>query len=413
MHLDMNSYFASVEQQANPLLRGRPVGVCAYLSKNGCIIASSREAKAKGVKTGCRVGDAKMLCPDIILVENDPAKYISTTKRIFKIFGEYTASLEPYSIDEAFLDLTGHIHSYSEGETLIALIQRRMKVEVGEWLTCSAGLSWTRWLAKFAGDVAPKGGYRIIDSLCAARELYDSVSLTDAWGIGDRIADRLRALGIHSLRALQEYPVEHLMRMMGRYGYFLWANVNGIPVEDVHDAAEQLPKSIGHSYCVPKQTTDVRYIRSILMKLCEKTGRRLRARGLEGWGISAGYSTRDREHVFKQRRVYEPLYTSSDIFKTAYACIADVTPRNPVYMIAVSVTRLAPISGQQPLFHERARSRSLAGALDMVNDRYGEYTIVPGAMWGTYDQAPERIGYRKSVAITPPCDEMIRINEWE
>jgi DNA polymerase-4 len=152
----MNSYFASCEQQANPFLRGKPVGVCSYLSKNGCIIASSMEAKKFGVKTGCRVLDAKILCPEIVLLENEPAKYRSITEKIFPILSEYTDTLEPYSIDEAFLDLTGWVADLAEAKKKGEEIQRRIKKEVGEWLKSSVGISHTRWLAKFASDIADK-----------------------------------------------------------------------------------------------------------------------------------------------------------------------------------------------------------------------------------------------------------------
>ena len=112
LHIDMNSYFASVEQQANPFLRGRSVGVCAYLSDNGVIIASSIEAKAKGIKTGTKVREAKVLDPSIVLLENEPAKYRSATEKIFRILSDYTDTVEPYSIDEAFLDMTGWVKSF-------------------------------------------------------------------------------------------------------------------------------------------------------------------------------------------------------------------------------------------------------------------------------------------------------------
>ncbi len=220
MHIDMNSYFASVEQQANLFLRGRPVGVCAYLSPGGCIIASSMEAKAKGVKTGCRVRDAKVLCPEIFLIENEPAKYRSTTEKIFAIFEEYTDRVEHYSIDEAFLDLTGwaneriiairhpevfcsvipakagiqeedaqrHFSALSwiphhpslpirsvrddsreEGQDVFywakvtaLIIRERIKIEVGEWMDCSIGISYTKFLAKFASDIADKKSVLVI-----------------------------------------------------------------------------------------------------------------------------------------------------------------------------------------------------------------------------------------------------------
>lgn len=156
LHIDMNSYFASVEQQANPLLRGKPVGVVATMTPNGCIIASSTEAKAKGIKTGFRVRDARAIDPNIILIPNDAAKYRTVTGGIMKILTSYTEDIELYSIDEAFLDLTGFVHSFNEAAKLSEEIRRRIMQEVGEWLKCSIGIAPTRWLAKFGSDVARK-----------------------------------------------------------------------------------------------------------------------------------------------------------------------------------------------------------------------------------------------------------------
>lgn len=412
LHVDMNSYFASVEQQANPLLRGRPVGVVAYLSKNGCILASSKEAKAHGVKTGCSVAEARIRCPDITFVENDPAKYTSTTKKIFSIFSEYTGTVEPYSIDEAFLDLTGYISSYAEGEQLIRTLQRRIQTEIGEWLTCSAGLSWTRWLAKFGSDTAAKGSYQIIDSLDTARVIYDRVEITGAWGIGARIAERLRALHITNLSELQRYPVTNLRHALGQYGYQLWANVNGIPTEAVHSESDQRPKSIGHSYCVPKKSTDLGYAAAVLMKLCEKTGRRLRAKGLEAYGISAGFTLHDGTGHWRQTRLTEPIQATREVFEAAFRIVSERRISAPYRMFAVSATRLAPVSGQQSLFCDQRRRRSVAAALDAINDRYGEYTVIPGTMWGMGDQALHRIGFRKSVDdFRDMSDEHVFVDE--
>ena len=118
LHIDMNSYFASVEQQANPFWRGRSVGVCSYLSPRGCLIASSMEAKARGIRTGCRVQEARRLDPRIVLVENEPAKYRSVTAAISQILNRYTDRVEPYSIDESFLDLTGWAKDYQEADNM-------------------------------------------------------------------------------------------------------------------------------------------------------------------------------------------------------------------------------------------------------------------------------------------------------
>lgn len=407
LHIDMNSYFASMEQQANPFLRGKPVGVCAYLSPKGCIIASSREAKTKGIKTGCNVAEAKLLDPNVILVENEPAKYRSTTERIFKILSEYTDKLEPYSIDEAFLDLTAQpslkLRRVKPGDDLEAAksigleIGQRIKVEVGEWLSSSTGVSSTKFLAKFASDIAPKGGLLTItpenlDSLLKGR------ALTDAWGIGSAMAERLNFLGVNNLLELKNYNADKIRRVLGRYGYYLWANLNGREISSV-SAGSTAPKSVGHSYSLPKKTTDKKYLSSILFKLCEKTGRRLRDLNFEA-GQIAVYASYVRDGgISKSYKTAERMFTTEEIAREAVGFLEKADLLAPVSLLAVSVGCLTPVSGQMNFFEDNLAKKELSRAIDKVNDKYGEYTVIRGAMFGLEAQAKDRVGFRKSVAV--------------
>lgn len=393
LHIDMNSYFASVEQQANPFLRGKPVGVCAYLSPGGCIIASSREAKARGIKTGCTVREALRLDPKVVLVENEPAKYRSTTERIFKILGEYTDRLEPYSIDEAFLDLTGWAKNFQEAEKIGQELSRRIKNEVGEWLSSSTGISWTKFLAKLSSDIAPKGGLLVItpenlDSFLENRPL------TDAWGIGTAMATRLNYLGVNNLLELKHYSQDKIRRSLGRYGYYLWANVNGLEISQVNEGSPA-PKSIGHSYCLPKHTTDKKYLGSVLYKLCEKTGRRLREKEMEAESMHIGWSyLREGDH-FKSFKTKEKMFTTEEIFKHASQVLEKAELVMPVRMLAVSVGSLSSVTSQMSLFEDNLAKKDLSRALDKINNKYGEYTVVSGQMFGTENMAKDRIGFRK------------------
>ncbi len=405
LHLDMNSYFASVEQQANPLYRHKPLGVCAYLSPRGCIIASSKEAKKIGIKTGTNVAEAKKLYPNIILLENEPAKYRSTTTKIFSILSDYTDRLEPYSIDEAFLDLTGHIKTYEQGEKLILEIKQRITKEVGDWLTCSAGLSWTRFLAKFASDICRADSHLVLDSKISMLEKFNQVEMTEAWGIGKNIERRLNQLEIYNLIELKNYPVANLMQAFGKPGYFLWANANGIEIEGVRTQQEIIPKSIGHSYCVPKQEPDLQYIKAILMKLCEKTGRRLRQNNLEAKKIYTGYSLKYGGGFFKSKKISEPLYTTEDIFNNAWKIISQHPPQQKIKMIAISVSSLGPISDQLNMFTNNVH-KNISQALDKINQKFGEHTVYSGKMWGLEMQAKDRIGFRKTVDINLKEDEI-------
>jgi len=401
LHVDMNSYFASVEQQANPFLRGKLVGVCAYVSPNGAIIASSTEAKAKGIRTAMRIADDKVLDPAIVLLENEPAKYRTVTKRIFTILSDYTDNLEPYSIDEAFVDISKTVSGYDQAIETAQEIKQRIFDEVGEWLKCSVGISWTKFLAKYAGDIAPKAGIVAIQPENLAEHLERPV--TDAWGIAKGMERRLRGLGITTLNELRQADPIRLKKILGLYGYYMWANVNGQEISVVTKGSAP-PKSIGHSYCLPRKTTDHEYLDRILYKLCEKTGRRLRERDFEANRISlqVGLISRDFLHVSQTSAT--PLYTTEEIFEAAVRHFNAMDLAAPVRMLAISVSSLHSVSGQLSLFSNSFKNRSLSAALDTINDRFGEYTVRRGAMLGTESLAHDRIGFRKTVSFIDHTD---------
>ena len=397
-HIDMNSYFASCEQQANPHLRGKPVGVCAYLSQNGCIIASSVEAKQKGVKTGCRVRDALELCPEIVLVENEPAKYRTITRQIFSILADYTDEVEPYSIDEAFLDLTGHIDDLAQAKIVGLKIKKRIKQEVGEWLKSCMGIAETRWLAKFGSDIAGNDQLLIIKKENLP-QLFSQVKLTDAWGINLRTEIKLNALGIYDLNDLKNYPVANLMQTLGKNGYYLWANVNGIELAGLKNNEEQKPKSIGHSYCLPRRTTERKYLNSILLKLCEKTGRRLRSQDLEAKHVYVGWGYVNGGGMYKHKKLIKPIFDTRGIFRTASGIFNSFKLSDKVRFLAVSVSNLIPLQSQTSFWEDVLKPKKVAKAMDKINDKFGEYSIMYGSMHGLDKQAQERIGFRKSEQV--------------
>ena len=392
----MNSYFASVEQQANPFLRGKPVGVCAYLSPGGCIIASSIEAKAKGIKTGCTVREALALDSKVVLLENEPAKYRSTTEKLYAILNSYTDTMEPYSIDEAFLDLTGWVKDWQGAERIGREIQPRIKSEIGEWLNSSVGISWTKFLAKFASDIAPKKSVLVIDSRAKLAGLLEGRPLQDAWGINTRMEARLNFLGIKDLLDLKNYSPDRIRRALGRYGYYLWANVNGEEITSVK-AGAPAPQSVGHSYCLPKKTTDKSYLSPILYKLCEKAGRRLRALEKEARVLRAGWAYTRAGGFYRSRVQPQAMFTTEEIFSPANAFLTGERLLMPVRLLFVSVSRLEPVSAQMSLFEDNLSKKGLSLAVDRLNDKYGEYTVIRGRMWGTGDNARDRIGFRKTV----------------
>lgn len=398
MLLDMNSYFASVEQQANPFLRGRPVGVCAYLSAHGCIIAPSIEAKKYGVKTGMRVSEAKSLCPEIVLLENEPAKYRFVSRKVFSILADYSDSVFPYSIDEAFVDLSGWVKDFAEAVFLAKLIKKRIKAEVGAWLKCSIGISFTNWLAKFAAEEKKPDSLTVI-SRRDLSNIFINRPLQQACGIGKKTEQKLKLIGINTLDQLQKANPQNLIMTLGKQGYYLWAHLNGIEVSGWIKKENNQPKSIGHSYCMPKQGKDKEYLRSILFKLCEKTGRRLRQQGLKAYSVCVSWNYVKAKGESHSRRLAYPVFTTQDIYHQSVSFLNLAFLSDDVSLIAVSVGHLVPYAPQLSFWSDDNRYYALSKALDDINSRYGEYTVYQGLLHKVKEQAKDRIGFRKSVGV--------------
>ena len=194
----------------------------------------------------------------------------------------------------------------------------------------------------------------------------------------------------------------NILTVLGKPGYFLWANVNVIEIQGVRTQEEILPKSIGHSYCLPKHNTDTNYHLSILMKLCEKTGRRLRESKLEAKNLSIFWSYVHGGGVYKIFKVPGTLFTTMDIYNQAYNVFLNKKMSAfKIRMIAVSVTNLSPLTKQLNLFDDVLGRKKIAQAMDNINDKFGEYTISYGQMHGLADQARDRVGFRKTVGVKP------------
>src|ERR687894_2240184 len=196
MHVDLNSCFATIEQQANPLLRGKPIVVAAYNSPNGCVVAPSIEAKRYGIKTGMTVRDAKLLYPAVIVRTPDPAKYRAVHLQFRNIFKDYSPDVSPKSIDEAVIDFKDTSALYNRTLPDIGReIKRRFRKEIGEWMVCSIGISTNRFLAKLAASLEKPDGLDTIDHTNVL-DVYKRVSLLDLNGINTKNQARLNTAGI-------------------------------------------------------------------------------------------------------------------------------------------------------------------------------------------------------------------------
>lgn len=392
MHIDMNSYFASVAQQDNPAWRGRPLGVCEHLG--GIIIAPSVEAKKWGVKTAMPVWEAKKLCPQIILTKTTPDRYRFFTAKFMKLLSNYTDQVEQYSIDEAFLDITRvcnikvqsgkkeilgvweKVDPFAEAERIAKEIKRRIKTEVGDYLRCSVGIAWNKLVAKIGSDMQKPDGLVVLRQT-DKEYLYDKLVLTDIPGIANRQEKNLKELGIRSLRDLRDYPVSMLKARFGINGYHLhrMGQLEGTWKETVENSDRQ--KSIGHVYTIAREYRDEKSGELVLYKLSEMVGLRLREAGLMATGIFVGVVFQTNEYFHKSKKFSVGIDDGRDIFLFA---------RNLIYKMLGSLGTLDLLNGakqigitafglqtnqiQLSLFTFDQKKRLLVKAIDEINAKH-------------------------------------------
>ena len=407
LHIDFNSYFATVEQQANPRLRGKPIGVTGGDGMVRTVIeAASVEAKRFGVKTGMQIWQAKQLCPQIILVQGDCDKYLETTKRFLAILNSYSPYLEVFSIDECFLEVTGD-SGPPQGRGTVKMaqdIKSRIRNEIGEWITCSIGISYNKLMAKLAGSLYKPDGLVVIADEQAAMWILDRIELDEICGIGGRIKKRLNNMGIFNFAQLRKVPLEALLASFKSYGQILYHMARGIdesPIVPFYEKEEV--KSIGHRHTIDHDTNNPEEIKQILLKLTELVTRRLRAKKLVGKTIHCWYRAAFQMHtpgvelnlhtgcVFTgddMQATINPTQDGLEIFKAGWKIFNQIWPAcrqagigGKIRMIGVSVSNLRPQTPQNlSLLPEMNRQETIIKTVDKINDKYGEFTLQRGIL---------------------------------
>lgn len=393
LHLDLNSCFATIEQQANPHLRGVPVAVAAHATKNGCILAPSVEAKRLGVKTGMRVKDGLTLCPNLIVLPPDPWKYRNVHLSFRQLLGEYTNDLVPKSIDEFVLNLKGY-PACKFGMTQVALeVKDRIRREIGDWLTVSIGIAPNRYLAKTGAGLQKPDGLNEINKN-NFRQVYSKLHLTDLCGIKLANASRLNSQGIYTVLDFFDAPFWKLKAAFQSINSYYWhVRLRGWEIDDVAFAR----RSYGNSYALSKPFSTVSELTPILQKLVEKAGTRMRKAGYKTRGVHLAISYRDHTYWHRGMVLVEPIFDSRDIYKYAFCLLLQSAcpPANRrVANLAVSCFNLAKIKEPQlTLFEDLLKKEKLVKAVDRVNSRWGNFVITPARMLGTGGYVPDRIAF--------------------
>lgn len=387
LYFDLNSYFATIEQQVNPSLRGKPVVVVPLLSDSTCAIAASYEAKLKGIKTGTKIYEAKKLCPNLICIKGRHKLYVEYHKRIFAEINKLLFVDVVCSIDEGAGKLTGKYQQEQEAIRLSQNIKLAIKQNVGDYITCSIGIASTKYLAKIAVEMKKPDGLTIIRPEDIPAKLY-ALALRDIPGIGYRILKRLHLADINTVEKLYECSSGHLQTIWGSiYGKKCWYLLRG------YEFSSQTVKNkvIGHSRILAPEIRNVNVACNIASELILKAAKRLRARELYTSYIGLYIKTPSKV-TYKAYVKIPPSCDNSTILIHLLNTWDSLTVKNKVstlHQVAVSLSDLIE-KPRQLSFDELAttvKKKELSIAMDKINNRFGSNIISLG-MPSTEAQEP-------------------------
>jgi DNA polymerase-4 len=369
--VDMDAFFASVEQQVNPDLKSKPIAVTGAGART-IITTSSYEARKYGVKTGMTPHEAKKLCPNIIFVIGDNKRYAEICARLEKICERFTPDIETYSIDEIFLDITGSHHLFGGPEELARTIKKTVKEELG--INCTVGMGPNILIAKLASDLAKPDGLKWIDKETVPSVLQ-SLPVKKLWGIGPHTEEKLRAMGIRTCGELGAAPLPLLTKKFGILGGQLKGMGNGILDRSLESATRD-PKSIGHSRTFEKDIWRREEISPQILRLSEMVGRRARRYGYKGRKVTLTVRYADFKTFTKQTTLDTYTNDTGEIYRTALSILDGIRLLKSIRLLGVALSSFGN-DGQLALFEksDRREREALLKAMDAVNDKFGEYKI--------------------------------------
>jgi DNA polymerase-4 len=377
LHIDFDSFFASVEQQLNPALRGRPIGITATNGRN-CIIAASREAKSFGIKSPSRTYEALKICPTITFVPAHFVEYWEISKKFLRICSSYSPFVEVFSIDEVFMDVTQTAYLFGGTSSLIRTIKKRLAQEVGPYITVSVGISYNKLLAKLASGLKKPDGIMEIQSDDVI-PVYSTAKLTDICGIGGRIENRLNQLGIYTLIHLRLAPLSTLIAEFGEVeGKFLKDIGMAIDKRAVIPYTEAPEvKSVGRNYCLPQNEYDERIVLQNIYELCEEVALKLRRLGKKARTV--GIYLRGKTSVHGRKTFSSYMDTGKDLFESCMRIVPQDFLRGYVRQIGIWSSNLENASSvPSSLFVDEIKRAKVLSVVDQLNEKFGHHTIRNG-----------------------------------
>lgn len=393
MHVDLNAFFASVEQRRHPELRGKPIAVCGGRgSLRSVVAACSYEAKAFGVTNGMSMMEAKRLCPDLIPVRGASEAYVAISRDFFSFLTTFTPQVEIFSIDEAFMDVTHAGPLFGSAEQIAHKIKRWLRGHHG--LSCSIGIAPNKLMAKLGSDMKKPDGLVVIRSE-EIPELLERTPVEDLCGIGPRMRRHLEVgWGVKTAGDLGRVPLHELVGRFGVWGaglhrMGLGEDPSGVGISD----DEPLAKSMGHSYTLDHDTGDLREVGNVLYHLCEKVARRMRRDKFRGKNVTLVLRSSTFETISHQCTLTDHTDDGFAIYQAALKLMPKLyVQSHRIRMVGVSVSHFSHRQVQMALFaREDEKRRAIIASMDHINDKFGEFTLAPAG--SLYRLAPKVHGF--------------------
>lgn len=380
MHCDLDAFYAAVEQRDNPELAGKPVIVGGQPDSRGVVSTCSYEARKYGVRSAMPLAQARRLCPDAIFLPVAMPRYQQASNQVFAILGTYTPLIEPLSIDEAFLDLTGCTKVFGPVEDIGRNIKQRVRSEVG--LCISVGISYNKFLAKLATELGKPDGLKIITQAETATVLHP-LPVSHLWGVGQKARQQLQRMGINTIGELAGMAPERLERKMGPHARVYWELARGIDNRVVE--VDQDRKSVGREITFSYDIAAREELENVLLDLSVQVSRRLRRQQLMAKTITLKLRYSDFKTL--TRRLTLPRASSHDdtIYQAARELFAKLYARGDrIRLLGIYGSGLQPAAAvvQGELFApaEQKRNEKLDHTLDQIRDRFGEKIITRASL---------------------------------
>ncbi len=383
LHSDLNNFYASVECLYHPEYRGKPLAVLGDPeARHGVVLAKNYEAKSHDVKTGDPMWMAKQKCPDIIFVPPHYDLYMKHSKLVREIYAEYTDKVEPYGLDECWLDVTGSTMLFGSGQEIADKLRERIKFELG--VSVSVGVSFNKIFAKLGSDMKKPDATTVIESE-RFKEIVYPLPVKELLYVGRATHNKLRRKGIFTIGDLADTNPENLRFWLGKMGIVLWQFANGLDTSPVSNiGAKSMIKTVGNSTTAPRDLISNEDIKITLMVLSESVSARLREYGFICRTVQIGIRDNELNWIERQGKLEIPNRTAKSIFELAFSLFKKHTNGKPIRSLSVRACDLEPIDHVQlsllPDVSQLQKQEELEAAMDDLRNRFGHFSVQKGLM---------------------------------